>query len=169
MKVELNEVEVRQAIIEQAVDQILGNNIYEQIEREASKRINEAIAKRLDGIIEDTLNTITREALDTEIHPINIWGEREGNPTTVRAALHNRAKSFWQEKVNKNGEKTSYGGVPRYEHVLGIITAKEFESVIKQNITDIAGAVKDAIRSDFYSGVDNQLNKLFKVKSAGDK
>lgn len=167
MEVQFDQEKLEKAIVAQAVNELLGDNgdLFDRASHEISSRVDAALAKGLDGVIEKTINEIMEKALDTEIAPVNVWGEREGNATTIRAALHERARNFWSEKVDKEGKASSYGGQPRYEHVLSIITAKEFDSAIKQNITDIAGAMKDAIRKDFYEQVDGKLNEFFKVKS----
>lgn len=170
MQFELNKEEINAAIIDKAVGQLLGDSdfLYERIDAEVGKLIRDAIAKRLNDAVENTLNTIMTQALDTEVSPVNIWGEREGKPTTLRAALHDRAAKFWSEKVNKKGEISNYGGKPRYEYVLSEIVGSEFNAAIKQNIVNIAGAVKDAVRNDFYDAVDKNLNDLFKIKSIDD-
>jgi len=171
MKLELNQSEIKEAIVNKAVDEVLGGSgeLRDLILREARERIDAEISKRLNTAVEQTLNTILEQSLDSEIHPVNTWGEREGEPTTIRASLHDRAKSFWSEKVDKAGKKSSYHGVPRYEHVLSVITAQEFDLAVKQNIVNIAGAIKDAVRQDFYSAVDVKLNEFFKVTSAADQ
>jgi hypothetical protein len=171
MQVKLDQATLESAIVQQAVDEILGDHdrIADQIHNEAMNLVGKALEKDLNRAVEKTLNTIMEKALDTEVSPVNVWGEREGEPTTIRAALHNRAKAFWQEKVDAKGEKTSYGGRPRYEHVLSIITANEFDSAVKQNIVNVAGAIKDAVRADFYKAVDAKLNDFFKITSAEDQ
>lgn len=171
MEFKFDQEKLEQQIIEQAVDRIYGDeeNIYHRIRDRVDARLNDALAKGLNSAIENAINEVMERALDDEIQPVNIWGEREGQPTTIRGALHERAKNFWHEKVDGKGEKSTYGGRPRYEHVLGIITAKEFDTQIKQNIINIAGAIKDAVRADFYKQVDEKLNEFFKVTSKDDQ
>lgn len=171
MEFKFDQQKLEDQIVSHAVDEIYRGDdaIYNRIEKEVSARLDAAITKGLNGQIEKAINSIMAKALDAEVQPVNIWGERQGKPTTIRDALHERARAFWQEKVDKDGKVTSYGGVPRYEHVLSIITAKEFDAQIKQNIVNIAGAIKDAVRTDFYKQVDEKLNEFFKVSSAEDQ
>lgn len=171
MEVKLDQKQLEEAIIAKAVDQIFAGDeaFYDRISHEVDRKVSDAIAKGLNGQIEKTINSIMERALDTEIQPVNTWGEREGKPTTVRGALHERAKNFWSENVDAKGEKSTYGGRPRYEHIIGLMTAKEFDNAIKQNIINIAGAVKDAVRDGLYKTVDEKLNELFKIKSLGDQ
>ena len=169
MNIELDQAKIKKAIVDKAVSELLATDINEKIDNEIERLVSESLANSLNSRIEKTLNEIMQRALDTEMSPVNVWGEREGTPTTLRAALHDRARTFWQEKVNSNGERASYGGKPRYEYVLSIITEQEFNTAVKQNIANIAGAIKDAMRADFYKAVDTQLNDFFNVKSLGDQ
>jgi hypothetical protein len=171
MDFKLDQARIEQAIIDQAVDRIYGDEdaIYERVRCETENRVNKIITERLNAVIDQTINSVMEKALDTEVQPVNLWGEREGKPTSIRAALHERAKDFWHEKVNDKGEKSTYGGKARYEHVLTAITAKEFDAQIKQNIVAIAGALKDAVRADFYTAVDAKLNEFFKITSLEDQ
>lgn len=171
MEVKLDQEKLEAAIIRQAVDQIYGDDdrIYERVRQEVEQRVSKAIEIGLAGEIEKAINSIMEKALDTEVTPTNIWGEREGKPTTIRAALHERAKDFWQEKVNDKGEKSTYGGKPRYEYVLSLVAANEFGTQIKQNAASIAGAIKDSVREGFYKQVDEKLNEFFKISSLDDQ
>lgn len=171
MDIKLDQKKLEAAIVQQAVDDILSGDhaVHEMVRSEINKRITAELNKNLNKGIEKTLNGILEAALDSEVNPVNIWGEREGEPTTIRAALHKRAQGWWQEKVNSKGEKETYGGKPRHEYVLSMIAAKEFDSAIKQNMVNMAGALKDAVRKDFYNQVDEHLNKFFKVKSLVEK
>lgn len=171
MNVDINKEQIEKAIVNQVVDELMDNSdFFSLVKDEVARRAETALAKGIDDQIEIAINNVMEKALDSEIQPVNTWGEREGEPTTIRGALHDRAKNFWTEKVDRNGKASGgYNCTPRYEHVLGVITAKEFESQIKQNITDIAGAIKDAIRDDLREQVDKHLDGLFKVKSAFDQ
>jgi tetrahydromethanopterin S-methyltransferase subunit B len=173
MQVNFDQEKLERAVINAAVDELLGNDIgprvSQEVENQVSAAVQKALSIRLDSTIEKTINDIMERALDEEIHPVNTWGEREGKPTTIRGALHDRAKAFWAEKVDKEGKKSAYGGQPRYEHVIGIIAAKEFESAVKAEIVNIAGAVKDSVRKGMREKVDEHLDALFKVKSIGDQ
>ena len=172
MDMKIDQARIEQAIIDRAVDEILGGDgqLDSSIYREVQKRVNEALSKTLNAKVERALDTAMTAALDDEVKPVNIWGESVGTPTTLRAALHERAKNFWNEKVDKEGKQTSsYGGKPRWEHIISIMTVKEFENAIKQDIVNIAAAIKDSMRSSFYAEVDAKLNEFFKVRSAEDQ
>lgn len=171
MDLKIDQERIEQAIIVRAVYEILGGDeqIDSRVYSEVERQVKTALEKTLNAKVDQALNDALHTALEAEIQPVNIFGEREGKPTTIRATLHERAKNFWNETVNSKGEKATSSDKPRWEYVLSIITAKEFESAIKQDVINVAAAIKDSVRKTFYAEVDAKLNDYFKVKSLEDQ
>ena len=168
MKVELNVEEIRAAVIEKCVSEIMDGHdgsIASIVREKIRERIDDRVASCMNDKIDALLNDAMRETLNESIIPVNMWGEKVGEPTTIKAAIHERARSFWESKVNSKGVETIYGGKPRWEHLLGEELRGAFADAIKQDMVNIAGALKDAVRKDFYGAVDKGLNDIFKIKS----
>lgn len=172
MELKFDQEEIREAVINKCVDEILGYNedsVSQMVTEELRHRVNGKVSKTLDEKIEALLQDAMTQCLNEEITPVNTWGEKVGEPTTLKAAIHERARDFWTEKVNGEGKSTNYGGKPRWEHLMGTELREAFSKAISQNITNIAGALKDAVRKDFYGEIDKGLNDLFKVNSKVDQ
>jgi hypothetical protein len=116
--------------------------------------------------VDEILMREMERIMSTEITPVNIFGDREGKPTTIRATLAERAKVFWEEKVNGEGRRESYGGSPRYEWLFNRVIKDEFEKVVKQNIVNMVGAFKDALKADAATVTAKHIDDLIKVKGA---
>lgn len=124
--------------------------------------VKASVMSKVDAILSAEMERI----MSHEIIPITIWGERCGPPTTLRAALHERAMNYWMEKVGDDGKpSTGWGATPRHEWMLKKYAGAAFDEAIKQNIINVLGALKDAIRADGYKQVDDALNELLRVKS----
>lgn len=130
------------------------------------QRVSAAVPKNLDQKIDDLLNAEMEKILREEIVPVNIWGEREGQPTTIRNQIADRARTFWDVKVDKDGKVTTYGGKPRHEHLLSRIVNEEFEKVIKQNVVNVVGALKIAAKAHADKITEEAIDKLIAVKVA---
>src|SRR3990167_6826640 len=87
------------------------------IREKIEKIFASGLKERIDGFLDMEMKKIVGE----EIAPVNIWGEREGKPTTIRAELANRAKEFWNVRVNEDGKESSYGGTERSKVLMGNI------------------------------------------------
>jgi hypothetical protein len=118
------------------------------------KRIDEALTAEMDKL------------LGQEIHPVNIWGEREGGkPTTIRAQLAERARKFWEVPVNEDGRESPYGGTPRSEALLKKIVKEKFEDAIKANADVIVSEFKKALLADSTKLVTEHIDRLIPNRS----
>lgn len=135
-------------------------------ERILEARVTEAIPKGLNQKIDALLTAEMEKIISEEIVPVNMWGEREGQPTTIRNQIAERARVFWEERVEKDGKRTTYGGQPRHEHLLRQIVNEEFSAAIKQNVVNVVGAMKIAAKAHANKITEEALDNLIKVKGA---
>lgn len=168
MNIDLNQEEIQESVINKCVREIMGND-YDTLEMQISTQVqslvNEAVAKNIEDAVEKHLTDAFSKALDESISPVNTWGEPTGETATLKVMIHNRAREFWNEKVDGAGKRSQYGGQPRHEKMLGDVMREEFTTAISQNIVNIAGALKDSVRKGFYAQIDKGLSDIFKVHS----
>lgn len=112
--------------------------------------------------IDDFLNEEMQRIVAQEIVPVNIWGEREGQPTTIKAELAKRAKEFWNIKVNKEGKEESWGGEPRSTHLMKQILKDEFANAVKENAEVIVSQFKAALKQNATQLVVKHIDSLIK-------
>lgn len=130
------------------------------------KRINDEVGAALKQKIDATLTLEIERLMSSEVVPVDIWGDRKGEPTTIRASLVEQARKFWNEMVNSEGKPcSSYGSRPRHEYIYAKICAEEFSASIKQNVVNIVGAFKDALVSDVTNKAAEHINTLIRVKT----
>lgn len=128
-------------------------------------RIDKLFGEKINAAVEKALCEATEHILSETITPVDIWGERAGKSTTLRAALRDKACTFWTQKVNPDGVPCdSYGCKPRYEVVMGKFIKVEFDAVIKQNIVEVVGALKAAMRIDIGAKCNAVLDDIIRVK-----
>jgi hypothetical protein len=172
MDLKIDPEEIRQAVIAKCVDEVMENwdgSIRSMVTESLRSRIDDKVTHQMNTKIDDMLGDAMQQTLEESITPVNTWGEKVGEPTTLKAVIHERARDFWNTKVNKEGSPSNYGGKPRWEHLLGEELRGAFGDAIKQDMVNIAGALKDAVRKDFYGAVDKGLNDIFKVKSRAEQ
>lgn len=133
---------------------------YELIE----SRVNGVATKNLVQKVDDVLTAEMERILRAEIIPLDMWGEKAGQPTNIRDMIAERARKFWDERVEKDGKLTTYGGQPRHEHMMRQIVNDEFDKAIKQNVVEIIAGMKDAMRAHAHKVADDYLDKLITVK-----
>lgn len=146
---------------EESVSELVHKKINERVEAEVQK----LLVKKVDDIISAETDRLMR----SPISPVNVWGEQVGKPTTIRDAMATKAKEFWNENVGEDGKPTSYRGTPRHIVVFRQVANEEFVKAVQQNIVNLVGAFKDALREDAKTKVDGILNDLLKVKSPSEQ
>jgi hypothetical protein len=118
-----------------------------------------SIKGKIDAAISDELQKL----LGQEIVPVDIWGEREGKPTTIRAQLSERARKFWDVPVDNDGRESTYGGTPRHKRLMEQILKDEFAKAVKENAEVIVSEFKAALKVDASKLVSEHIDKLINV------
>lgn len=148
----------------------LHESLLTRLEKMISASLKETMAKEypkgMGNIIEARLTEEMERIINTEYVPVNLWGEREGKPTSIRASILERARVYWDTKVSADGRPSDYGGKPRHEHLFAKLVEEEFAKAVSQNITNIVGALKDALKADAVKTVTEHIDKIIKVKTS---
>ena len=141
-------------------------HLYDKVDRLVNQQVSEAVKTGLGDKIETLLSRHMESLLAQEIQPVTIWGETTGKPTTIKGALEDHAKRFWNQKVDADGKATDYyGAKPRFEWLFNKVVAEDFRKAVEQNITNMVGAFKDALAKDAGSKIEEHINNIIRVKT----
>ena len=136
------------------------------VEGKVNARIEKLFATNLNAKVEAFLSAEMERILSAEICPVNIWGEKQGNPTTIKAVLATRAREFWDTKVNSDGKPGDfYSNKPRHEWLFEKIVKDQFAEAVKQNITNLVGSLKDSLSTSAAKIVREHIDKIIQVKT----
>jgi hypothetical protein len=142
-----------------------GENVYDAAMQIVRDRLDKVFGERINAAVDNALSAELEKVLSEKITPVNLWGEKAGNPITLRAAMRDKSAEFWSQTVNSKGEPSSgYGTVPRWEFVMRKFLNTEFDAVIKQNIVEVVGALKASMRADIAAKCNAMLDDLIIVK-----
>lgn len=139
-------------------------DLSESAERMIRDEVTKLFANKLTVRIDAFLTAEMEKLLGQEIVPVNIWGEGEGQPTTIRAQLAKRAREFWAVSVNEDGRESSYGGSPRSEMLMKKVLKDEFAKAVKESADVIIGEFKAALKVDATKLVTDHIDKLINIK-----
>lgn len=135
-----------------------------RVERIIQQRVRESFDKGLSVRIDNFLQAEMERLITQQVSPVNIWGEKSGEPTTIRDCLAARAAKFWEVKVDQNNREVDYGGKPRYEKLMGEILKEKFTEAIKANADLILSEFKKAVKEDAMKTVAKHIDELIRVK-----
>lgn len=169
---QINQERIEQAIVEQAVDNIVNEDGFiKRVQKAVDSRIDALFKERADVAINSAINDAIRNGFDREYCRVTAWGEKDGAPTTIRKQLEKVIGDYWNTRVDKNGKPTnnSYDScITRAEWVMSKIVADDFNEQMKQHVVNVAGGLKDNLRRSLHETINELLSGVFKVKSVDD-
>jgi hypothetical protein len=130
------------------------------IQKEIQKLFNDELKTKVDTFLTEEMSRV----LGQEICPVDIYGEKAGQPTTLRAVLAERAKVFWNVNVDSQGREKAYGGSPRHQVMFREIINDEFKKAIAANIDLMAKTFKDALAADAVAITKAHIDKIIHLK-----
>lgn len=139
-KIEIN-LDWQQEQIAKAIVAEVSYRLIEKFETE----IRREVQAKVGPIIEAQINAIVESALTQVFTPVDEFGDPKGEPTTVKAILAKKAKTFLEEKVDSSGRtNNTYGAKqPRAEYLLGKLFEEAINHTAKREIEDIAKQAKE--------------------------
>jgi hypothetical protein len=168
---QIDQGRIESAIVAEAVTHLVGEEEFlNRIRRAVDDRINKLFKAKADAQIDAAINDAIRNGFDREYCRVTAWGEKDGEPTTIRKELDKVIGNYWNVQVDSNGKSASgYGAkMTRAEWIMSKIVADDFSGQMKQHVANIAGGLKDNLRRSLHETVNELLSDVFKVKSIDD-
>lgn len=170
---ELNQERIEAAIVSEVAERIIGEDeLFSRVRTAVDARIDKLFKDQADQQIRDAINTAILNGFEREYTRVNSWGECEGEPTTIRKELEKVIASYWNEKVDTNGKKSSYPSerdLTRAEWLMAKMCADDFNGHMKQHVVNVGGALKDQLRASLHGTVNELLSGVFRVNSVDDQ
>jgi hypothetical protein len=169
---EIDQLKIEQAIVDQAVSNFVGDDdLYTRIRDGINQRIDKVIADKVSLVVTETVERIVGEGFERGYHKTDGFGRPVGQPTSISKELESLVANYWTERVGRDGKKTdsSYSSTSRAEWMMAQICADDFSKEMKQHVVNVGGALKDHFRGVLNEHVGLLLSEVFKVNTAGDK
>lgn len=170
---ELNQERIEAAVVAEVSDRIIG-------EDELFKRVRTAVDAKIDALFKEHAEAQVKAAVDAaivdgferEYTRVNAWGQKEGEPTSLRKELEKLISGYWNEKVDAQGKKSSYASdrdITRAEWLMTKMVADDFQGQMKQHVVNVGGVLKDRLRASIHGTVNQLLSEVFRVNSVQDR
>lgn len=170
----INEDDLKAAIVEKAADEILrhDDDLSAMIRQEVKVRLDKIFTERAEAQIQRAIDDAVANSFEREYQRVTAWGEPEGGKTTIRKELEKTVSAYWSMPVEPRTGKpssSSYNTVTRAEYLMTQVCAEDFSKTMKDSAINITGALKDGLRNQLAKVMDDVLNGLFRVKSLQDQ
>lgn len=123
---------------------------------------------RLEVKINDKIDAELNKILYTSFQPVNNWGEKNGDVTTVKEIFEKRSRDFWLQTVDENGKKSDGWGVKmtRAEFIAKQHIEESFKTALSKDIDPIIKGLKAALHSSLTEvskiEIEKAISKLVK-------
>jgi excinuclease UvrABC helicase subunit UvrB len=169
----LDDAAIEEAVVTRAVDRFFDGH-YDfgaTLKSAVEKRLNALFAEKADAAITAAVDAALDDGFNREFVRVSPWGEKQGEPTTIRKELEGLLTNFWQQKVDKQGKPTEngYNSITRAEYQMTRIAGDDFIKNLEQHLIGSAAAFKDGLRVELRDRVDQMMGNLFHVQTAQDK
>jgi hypothetical protein len=147
--------DIQAAVVHQIVED-LGFRLDQDIKTRINSRIDEIVNERIGSMVDDLLTK--------PYQPLDIFGDKRGEPTTIKDLLAKSLQTWWTAKVDDKGKPQSAGAwganKTRAEWMVGEI-AKE---VITNDLRGEAKTLVDQLRKDTEAAMKAHVLKLLGFK-----
>lgn len=147
------------------------DSLSEKVRRKVDDKLDSLFKDRIEGLIDQALSNRLETVMQQTITPVDIFGDRKGEPTTIREVLSDRAKEFWNTQVTEDGkvpkERNYYSSQKlktRAEWMLGKVVSETFADEVKANATAILTEFREQLRKDLHANVDKHLDGMVNTK-----
>lgn len=136
---------------------------YDWVSRVVNERIGEVISTKVNKEIDRQLEILLPKILNDKITPVNIWGEKAGEPTTIKDVLQQRALTYWDAKVDDKGKPcSSYYGKTRAQFMVTEALKEELSKALNENIKSVIAAMKESLKADAIKQADKLINNAIR-------
>jgi len=169
----IDESKLQKMIVAQAASELSESIDLEEIVKDKiDRRIDRIFSERAETIITETIDAVIKEGFNREYTKADDFGQLTGETTTIKNELRRTVTAFWNQRVDKKSGKpkdNSYNSISRAEYTMLQICAEDFSETMKTHAANVTGALKDGLRNQLATHMDQMLNNLFKVKSLQDQ
>lgn len=171
---EFTDEEIRDAVLRQITDKVLGSYIDDDPEliegrrgddpddfRPSRKRVDggfikrlreearELVTKEVKRVVESRVTSVVDEVLAGTFQPVTKWGDLDGGPTTLRAMIGKFGTDYLNAPVDGKGDHTSYEArnskTTRLHFLINQMIPQVYTAEIKGFVQEQANEVKRAI------------------------
>lgn len=136
----------------------------DMIQEQVQSMVEAQVEPVLRNEIERAMRAEIEHILSAKITPVDMWGEKAGPETTIREQLARKARQFWDEKVDKDGKVSSWGGEPRHTHIVRQVLKEEFDQAVKTNAAVVVKEFAAALKVRGSELVAEHISKLVNVR-----
>ena len=179
--VEITEDALREAVIDKITAMTLGIEAVREYDDEEEwvsvqtpllkkmkAQAEEQIRVKVGTIVEREIPPIIQTVLDGEYQPVDQWGDKKGEATTIRGMIAQSVQDWLKATVDSQGRvMTGYQrdkGVPRLRHYIKTEVDEAYKGAIQGEARAAAEEVKTMMAGKVKAEINAVVNRIMGVK-----
>lgn len=163
----LSKDELREQVITRAVDEILDRygEGFEQrglciFTERATQAAESMVKQKAEQAVMDSLQAV----LDGVFQPVNAWGEKQGDPTTIRSLLKENMETFFTSEVNSKGGRPGYRDdkKTRAEWVAHAAVEEHLKGALRDELTPLIKEASKVLKAEVGEAIKDLVTRRFK-------
>lgn len=147
--------------VESAIIEAAGRALIKHLERSLEKSIADEVSAIVSETVTSKVGAIIDGVLDEKMQRTNEWGEKKGEPLTLREMIAREKEAWLSERVNNEGKAVgnSYGTYDtRLQYLMKAYVkdrfGKEISAELQKTVDDLKAQMKDNAREALVKSVE---------------
>lgn len=171
---------IRAAVIALAANRILGVTNSEHEDEDGNtwtqehadyrdmmrREVEQAVERKVHEAVEAEVPATVREVLHAEFQPMDRWGEKKGQKTTIRDMVHDHATKWLEEMVDSKGQ-TGYSREGMHRTRLAWLVLhyveESYNRELRTVVDTVTAEIKPALRDRLSVAVSETVSRLLGV------
>lgn len=145
--------------IDQVVQEGIAEKVSAALSQDAVKKIIDRAEKMLESRVQQHVDESFAKLMAEPVIITDQWGKKIGEFGDTAALIKDRFDKWSMEKVDKDGNISSYGGnnYTRMQHLVDVQVKKHGEAFTKSAIEHVTKVIKDQLSSDLKVALGDRL------------
>jgi len=128
-------------------------------------RVEEKVSSTVKESVEAAVPALVDEVLSAEFQPMTKWGEKTGEPTTIRAMAGRHAHDWLTEKVSENG-RNDYNArkAPRLHWAVKNIIDEMWQKDLRTVAQEAGKQIREELAGRISADVSATVRKIVGIK-----
>lgn len=147
--------DILNGVIEHLADQITSSEL-----RYINSTARETAEKRVQILIDEQINKHIEDLLSSPFQPLDIWGDKKGEPITLKDMMAASLNNWWTAPVDASGKAVSAGSYGTKYTRANFLVSKVAKEVIDKDLSKELSAMNKALREQIQAAMLKSIQQI---------
>jgi hypothetical protein len=149
--------------LDEQIQERIAQTIIEKVSKTSIGKIEGTVSKIMDQRVNEVVNAAYQEMMGKEITITDGWGDTVKSFPNAAEMIKSRFDTWLTEKVDDNGNKTSYNGQTRLDLIIKKQLDKTAQDFTKTAIKEVTEKIKTVLSDDLKLALGDRLINMMEL------